>query len=287
MKKLLPIAIGIVFILSGCSKETPVAEEEADEEAIRTLIEENEEGWFNAFLPLGDTLIEDSIGGGYTLVTEGDTFNFVRAWGREPLDRTIDIEVYIHNDTADVEINATLNGILHVAGPDTMIEKEFTDHGHRSLRFIRTGRKDDRHRGWSLDAISLYSIESEGMTVSIDSVRIVGGEYDTTVTDPSLLWQREEVFLFPPQTPVTIYLYVNEPTSILGFLHYNTRNHHHRRSPRFLYDAETGALVGTWTTPSFPGVYHAAIDILHWASLFVMSYPYDSNAWVFTYRVGG
>jgi hypothetical protein len=286
MKRLTKIALSmlVIVILTGCGKKIQ-APQLTDEDAIREYILENAEGWFNVFDPISDSLQDDSTPSGImTYTVEGDTFNFVRAWGRELIDRFVDIYIHIHNDTADVEINATLEGILHVAGPDTVVNKDFVDYGLRFARFVRTG-SPDVHNGWVLDAISMMRIQPEEYTVWIDSVRVTGGDIDTVITDPLELWTRDDILAFPPGTPVTVSLYVNDPVNTLAYLHYNTPNHHHRRSPRFIYRPEDGALVGTWRTPLIPGRYRAGVDILNWATLYVPDYPYDSGAWCFVYRV--
>lgn len=286
MKRLIKIAVALALlaILTGCGEKIQ-APQMSDEDAIREYILSNTEGWFNIFEPLADSLQDDSIPSGIMIyTTEDDTFDFVRAWGRELVDRIVDIYIHVHDDTADVEIDVTLDGILHVAGPDTVVDKDFIDYGKRYARFVRTG-PPDIHRGWVLDAISMMKIQPESYTVWIDSVRVTGDDVDTVIIDPLELWFRDDILTFPPGTPVTISLYVNDPLNTLAYLHYSTPLYPHRRSARFIYRPDDGALVGTWHTPMVPGRYKAGVDILHWATLYVPDYPYDSGGWLFVYRV--
>lgn len=281
MKKLtiLTIVAGLL-ILAGCGTKN-VGTEMTDEEAIREMILSDEGGWFNMVDPLADSLLEDSSGY-FTL--EGDTFNFVRAWGRQVLDRHINIDIVISGDTANVTINLDVSGLLHIAGPDTVISKPFDDHGTRYLVFVKRG--DPNHfRGWVLDKLSMMELHPDSYTVRIDSVRIRSNSVDTVVADPTLLWDREDVLTFAPGETVEVALYTNNPLEILAYLHFKDGLGRHRRSPRFFYRPSDGALVGHWRTPLVPGVHRAAADILHWGTLYVTDNPYDSESWLFTYRV--
>ncbi len=270
------------LLFSGCTSKNETTL--TDEDAIRSLIEGDTTGWFDFAAPFNDTLTDDSIPSTVSMVTDGDTLPFIRGWGRELLSRDGVIQIQIENDTAYATIDFDLNGILHVAGPDSVIDKSFLDQSHREVRFVRNG-DPNIHHGWRMDAISMIEISTSGGSMNIDSIRVVGGDVDTTISDPSLLTQRDSILTFPPGTPVDVYLFVADPLTTLGFLHHWGRHRPHHRSGRFYYDPETGALKGTWITPEVPGIYHVAVDALTWTSLFVISAPYDSEAWGTPYRV--
>jgi len=275
------LALFSLFTSSCTSKnETQVT----PEDEIRSLIEEDTTGWFDFYSGLNDTLQDDSIPSVIIRPEEGDTFPFIRAWGRELVSRDGIIQIEVNGDTAYATFDFDLDGILHVAGPDTTIEKAFLDQSHREARFVHDG--DPRiHGGWRLDAITFVEISTSGGTMNIDSVRVVGGEIDTTFQDPTVMFERDSLLTFPPGIPVDVYLYVDDPVNTLAFLHHWGRFRHHHRSPKFSYDPESGALKGTWITPLVPGVYHVAVDAMTWSALFVISAPYDSEAWGTPYRV--
>lgn len=277
------LLIGLfTLISSGCTSKTQT--NLTDEDEIRSLINGDTTGWFDYGSGLNDTLQNDSMPSVTSQTEEGDTFPFIRAWGRELVSRNGDINIEVNGDTAYATFDFDLNGILHVAGPDTSIEKPFLDQSHREARFVRNG--DRRfHRGWRLNALSLLEISTSGGTMNIDSVRVVGGDVDTVLADPLGLFLRDSIFTFPPGTPVDIYLYVADPLNTLAFLHHWGRFRPPHRSGRFFYDLDSGALKGTWTTPMIPGVYHVAVDAMTWTTLFVISAPYDSETWGTPYWV--
>jgi hypothetical protein len=275
------ICLVLLSLALGCTKERVLT---SDEAAIKKLIEEDTTGWFYSLEWLNDSLIEDSIPLLMARTYEGDTFPFIRGWGREILSRAGDIHIEIYGDTAYATFDFDLEGVLHVAGPDTTIEKSLLDHMHREVRFVRNG-DPHRHHGWMMDAFTLAEISTVNGTLEIDSIRVVGGDVDYTFTDPGALIDGDSVLTFPPETEVDLYLYVANPMETLAFLHHWGRHRHHHRSGKFYYDPETGALKGTWTTPSMPGVYHVGVDAMTWSTLFVISSPYDSESWVTSYLV--
>ena len=270
------------LILSSCQK-SPLDETALDQQVIEELITTELADWFDFTPVLNDTFLSDSgIVGLNSVLT--DTFPFIRGWGRIITEVSRQVSAEIRNDTAYVSVSADISGFLRIGAPDTVIEKPFTDHAQRYAVFVRTGRRDDPRRGWSLARITGTEITAENATVSIDSIRVTGGDVDTVITDALAYWDRDQVLAFPPGTEVQVTLYVNDPEQILAYLHYRDRLRRHRR-PRFFYNPETGQLEGIWRIPIRPGVHHVGFDILHWSTLYVDDAPYDAHAWVFPYRV--
>lgn len=288
------VPLAILIWAASCTKQQgPTL---TDEDEIRSLINQEFAEWFE----FTESYTGDSTDEGFTSLTSfpTDTFQHVFAWWRNIDDVNRILDIHIENDTASVMLTREISGTLHLLltnepyPPETLLHilKPFFDTGIRYARFIRTQVSAELRRRWTLDALSNVEVTSENNTVAIDSIRITyptitdSSTYDTTITDPLELQTIDQVFTFSPGTPVTITVYTNDPENIAAFLHYNTSRVIHRRV-RFQYDPDNQVFFGTWNTPSEEGVYHAGVDILHRASLITDDYPYDSNAWLFVYRV--
>jgi hypothetical protein len=275
------IAIPVVLILAACTKEPGVSLN--DEDAIRSIITEDMAEWFNPYAALEDTTVKnDSFG---ILGLAEDTLPFIRAWGRKVGDKLKKITILVDEDTAYVTVNWYVEGIFHVITPDWEdLEKPLSDTSARYAVFLRTGERTGNRRGWVLDSLSWIEVESESMSVDLDSVRVSCSVLDTVITDPLELWQREEIPLMEPGDEVEITLHVDDFHSTMAFLHHG-RNFPGRRRYRFEPDSSGQVLRGTWIVPEAPGVYHAAFDLIHEDSFFTEDHPYDSNTWLLCYRV--
>lgn len=288
------VPLAIMLLATSCTKEQgPTA---TDEDEIRTLINQEFADWFE----FTNSYTGDSTDEGFTSLTSSaaDSFQHVFAWWRHIDDINRILDIHIENDTASVVLTREISGNLHLLltnepfPPETLfhILKPFFDTAIRYARFVRTGVSSEPRGIWTLDAISYVEITSENNTVAIDSIRVSyptvddSGSVDIIIRDPLELQTLDEVFTFVPSTPVTITVYTNDPDNIAAFLHYNTSRVIHRRV-RFQYDPNNQVFFGTWHTPAEEGVYHAGIDILNRATLITDDYPYDSNAWLFVYRV--
>ena len=287
LKLLGPAALLVLGTLwTGCSKDLgPTAS--TDQEAIQELLFTEYADWVD----ITEAYDGDSTEGDAHLMSRDTLYGLVAWWRRHFWNQQIrDLNIHIENDSAWVTLYREIPGRLNLifrtdtTPPETLVRytKSLTDYSERHLLFVRTGPVTAPHRGWELRAISNVEVTSQSPTLQIDSLRITGGEYDTVVTDPLVLQERDKVFAFPPGTPVTLTLYVNEPENAAPYLHHPEARHRFRRR-RFQY--EDGHFVGTWTTPITPGVYHTAVDVLHRATLITNDYPYDAHLWLFVYRV--
>ena len=287
-------ALAILLLSTSCTKEQgPTA---TDEDEIKTLINQEYTDWFE----FTESYTGDSTDEGLTSFSflAADSFQHVFAWWRRIDDVNRILDIHIENDTASVILTREIDGNLHLLltnepyPPETLfhILKPFFDTAIRYARFVRTGVSSEPRSRWTLDAISNIEITSENNTVAIDSILISyptdgdSGNVDLMLRDPLELQTLDEVLTFAPNTPVTITVYTNDPENIAAFLHYNTSRVKHKRV-RFQYDPDNHVFYGTWHTPGDEGVYHAGIDILNRATLLTDDYPYDSNAWLFIYRV--
>lgn len=277
MKKLITTAI-VIIAVTGCQRKETTGPETDDQSAISGLVNGQYSGFFGIFDGMEDW-------GGAEVMSTPDTLGGIVNWGREIDTHTIDVNIVIHNDTANVTVTHDVKGILHIQSfyPDTAIhiQKPLHHIGYKYALFVREGSIHDPHRGWVLKKISNGEATSQDTnTINVLSIRVVGGGYDTTITDPLVLQDKENVFKFSPGETVTVYMEVDNP-SCIPVLH--PRPWHRRLMEP---TGTPGLYVGVYRIPFEPGVYHAVFDALRWECIMGSTYPYeDANLWFMTYRV--
>ena len=298
MKKIIlfTVIIGVIAFLSiwGCGENATEVDNtpDSDEEAIQLLLDENST-YFETDNQYGE---EDTTG----VRTEGkdeiNTFFWFREKTNEP-DANINIE--INGDSAFVEIQRFYEGILHLFAweNDTTVVTYTKDFNDQSLRYaifkrIYTPENDPLHRrGWRLQEVSGAETGSPNHTVKIDSVRLNCDSYaDTVFTNPLAIFSVEDIVKLYPEERCSLTVYTNCGDEIPDyvFLHSWQRNSPHYRR-RFSYDGN-GVFSGVWFAPSNTQqstgrVHHAAFDMLSNETLKDDSLSYDSQAWIFPYRV--
>lgn len=283
---LLTVLAAVALTLSGCGDTLTGAEaiEVTDEETLREFVEDH--GFFDE-REIYDA--EGMVAGGSGSREEIDPLTF---W-RTVTERHVIRDVHINHEegTAEVEVFKEIWGILHIVDEE-MVEYEKPMH-HQGTRYATFARVDDvappderegdnarrryRRGRWILTGISGLVVESEVLTMNIDSIRIQSAGVDTTITDPSLLMDvPEDIMHFEAGEEVTVTVSGPPEDSIL-FLH--TRGH---KSP-FQYDGE--AFTGSWTVGR-RGVHCAGVQALAHDSIFDSEYPDDCLVWAMPYAVG-
>ena len=296
MKKIITFATIVMFIailsIWGCGKNTTeiTGTPETDEEAIQLLLNENG-SYFETDNQYGE---EDTTG----VRTEGKDEINTYFWYREKTnapDANINIE--INGDSAFVEIQRYYEGILHLFALEndtiTTYTKNFSDRSLRYAVFKRIFDPDNdslHRRGWRLVEISGAETGSPNHSVVIDSVRLNCDSYpDTVLVAPLTVFSVENFIKLLPEEPCSLTVYTNcgdlEPDYV--FLHSWQRNRPHYRR-KFNYEGN-GIFSGIWFAPTIPTangrVHHAAFDMLSRETLKDDTLSYDSEAWIFPYRV--
>ncbi len=281
-RKLLPVILLMLMLLLfwGCEKSPTGAELSFDEAAIKNAILDNPDGYFT----YGDYYGERDVKKAEMQTT----------WWRQPtsvdeIDITMNIDTL--NDSAYVIVSGEVSGIFHIYEYDT-IPPDTIAHYMKSMKDNITRFAIFKHyadsigyRGWRLEKISGAKITSYPNTVGIDSIRIECESYPNTVIgDPLALVDKEAILSFAPGEEVSLTIYSDD--NVYAFFH--ARGHHfgYCRWWRWEFDeAGSGAWSGAWQTPEMPGVRMVAFDILHKNTLDDHEYQYDSNVWVFPYRI--
>lgn len=122
------------------------------------------------------------------------------------IERTFNKEVV--DDSAKVLITTKYSGFLIIAGkfnpitpgdtnylPDTIITKPFVETVKRNVTLIRTNSRNDRNRGWKLQAISL----PEGST-SVKNIQLTKAELLISGRDPLVITD-----------PLNTYFFIGDP----------------------------------------------------------------------------
>ena len=270
-----PVFFAIVLSgIVGC-KGDPTSPYETDEGAIKGLVASSE--WFNA-----DDHFEGGADSSGALSAPISPF----AWGRErtqPIQRTITINQV--GDSAHVTVNGKVIGILHIwafpADTDTVmnIQKPLEVDYSRTAIFKKTGEDVDDYRGWVLVKISGANVVSTPtFTVRMDSVHLMGANLDTTLTDPTTLFDITNALSFTPGDSVDVTVYTNDNTALVYL-------HPFRLGGREKFKNNgDGSYSGTWVIPSVD-IHRVAFDLIQWETLYDDSYDHDSNIWVYPYKV--
>lgn len=284
----------LFLLIWGCDKTTEANNDpQTDEEAIDMLLDDNET-YFNTQNHYGE---EDT-----TEVKDGDrdqinTFFWFRELNPNP---EYLINIQINGDSAYVSIHGDYEGTLNLFAWENDSVKTYTkDFTDQSLRYAIFNRLTDfapeddpeRRRGWRLTHVSGAETGPDNHTVEIESVRLNCDSYpDTLIIDPLAIFSKDELITVMPEEPCTLTVYTNTDLEIIDhvFLHSWRRHIQHHRG-RFNYIGD-GVYSGVWLAPSddpvaLNRVHHVAFDMIKYETLNDDVHIYDSNAWLFPYRV--
>lgn len=108
------------------------------------------------------------------------------------VERSFDRQIV--GDSAKVTVTTKFTGYLIIAGkltpitpgdtsyrPDTIVSKPFVETVKRNVTFLRTNPKNERNRGWKLQAISLPEGSTTLRNIKINKVEVVVSNRDTLV----------------------------------------------------------------------------------------------------------
>lgn len=278
MKRLVIMCVLGVLIsvfLIGCSDVTEIRL--TDEGEIANLIAELI--WFHTKYVQGPEDTTGMLGGPIVPVY------WWREWAHEP-PFGLDIQMNSERDSAFVTLTLGISGTLVNIALDTSmavdtVEKSINDYALRYAVFLKD-TVETYHNGWRLDRISGVEVNSEGVTVIIDSVRLRSSSYpDTVYSDPLALFSLEDAFTFSPGEGVSLWVYANYDTAEVYF-------HSWKGSSWLRWQFANqggGRYFGVWSAPVAADVYHSAFDVLHHETLWDDEYRYDSNVWLLPYTV--
>ncbi len=284
-----------IILFWGCDKDSSGLDEpETDLEAIEWLIQENP-AYFNTESHYGE---EDTtrVGGSRSSIIP---FYWYRNIDLYP---SISVNIEILEDSAYVVWSGEFDGIFNLlayesSSPDTIYHytKDYIDFGERHAIFKRLHLPEEdplNRRGWRLTDISGAESISQVNTVRVNSVRLNSASYpDTLFMDPLALFALEDIITVAPEEVCSLTVYTNSQHMQhvdYIFFHSWSENMPHHRS-RFDHIGD-GNFTGVWIAPSDMSgalnvVHHSAFDMISYETLEDDTLSYNSNAWLFPYRV--
>jgi len=280
----------VLLICMGCNENTTGPGFSSDQEAIEDYILNNLDfaGYFAFDEYYGE---EDTVSAEIRL----RTITGPSIWYREPQDINRNISINIVDDSAFVSFWGSVSGVFHIleidtsASPDTVIDHQKNlDDNSSNYAIFKRALGATAYRGWVLesltgvDVIGLDRQKGDCVVVWIDSLRINCESYeDTLFTTPFVFFGKGELLTFGGQEEVTLTLYSGY--DIYSYLHANTLGDWRRW--RFAEEIEPGVWQGYWVTPLTPGIRAIAFDALRKPTIDEEDSPYESNIWLFPYRV--
>jgi hypothetical protein len=186
--------------------------------------------------------------------------------------------------------------------------------GHEFERIVHFVKRNDHWMlkdfsmvlGNSLGVINTSASEIVNSTIQIRKVIVESNNKEIIITDPLDYFQtRQNVFSYKPGTSVKLKVHVNnttlnpvgfpgipEQTEIIRLHHARNRFRRLHKINMFRYvgrdDEGNNVYEGQWIVGEWPGVHHAAIDVIDNGTIFdddVNTYPYNSTTWSTPYKV--
>jgi hypothetical protein len=332
-QSLVMITVIYLIILWGCTQKTSVAPEAApsDEQAIFYLIDENAEIG-DIFYDDLDELSEDNFMDMTPPQMQIGLFKPITPWrfgriNKRPIDRSVTLE-QTSDSTITAYFHKVMAGRFHIIVKDRQhhdtlqvirVVKSMHHEFQRVAHFLKIGEEGGegerlRHR-WQLQEFSMVLGNSLGrgadstiVKTSLQITKVIIAD-TLEITDPLDFFQnRGNMLTFPPETQITITVYVKNSADTTVIYPRNTQStelvrlHHarHRRYPNqrmhgisnFTWveqDAEGNNIYqGTWITGTREGIHHAVIDIIDNGTIMnddEIVFPYNSTTWSTPYHI--
>ena len=188
--------------------------------------------------------------------------------------------------TAIATIHRRLLGTFNIlAGsvtPDdtsrTLVHKPLDDLWTRRVALVRVSDPSDPARSyWRIAGTSGVDVRTHLGVTRVLSLRITTATFDTTITEPLELHRLRHVIDFAPGTDVQLVATTGNATDVVLFYGRDMRS-------RFVNNGD-GTFTFNYNTGRALGLHRFGVDALSHGTLFDDALPYDSNAWIFDYRV--
>jgi hypothetical protein len=293
---------GAVFLYTaiflGCSNqndEADPAQQMSNEEALTQLLAEDED------MESTDSWSGEDTGG--PLDDPITPLHWVRMGHRE----STSFNVVFQGDTfATITRQRTFSGELRIVTEETdsgrtVIAKDMHNVLTRKAHAVRVGRFDNPRRNWRIVEITPEVLESSAPNphtvwptrVQVFTAGDAGLELLADISDPlNYFINRETLMTIGAEQRLVVYATVNVSDPAVAVLHPHAyRGGNRTRQP--LHDdgiapdevAADGIYTGGFLTGALPGVFHAAVDLLDWETLYDSNGSYDAGGWALPYRV--
>jgi hypothetical protein len=280
MKKIVFLTITVLvltFMIIGCENV------EKDIEAIKELVLADEV-WFDAGTPEDSTINDPS-----SLFFTAETLYWWRGHAT-PLEPDIDVQV--DGDSAWVEWTRDHTAELNIfawepdtANPDTGAwyhwTKDISEHSAIRATLKNTGAANN-YDGWELDKISCATGNSEGNTVTLDSIHIVSQDNDIWLTPPYLdyFYDIDSLTPFYSLEEVNMTAYTSGAEAVV-FLHTIVGFWPIRDT---FSTVSEGEHTGTWNAQWWPANRFIIFDVMAKSTLWNDDGVYDYSGVLFPYK---
>jgi hypothetical protein len=323
MKNILSVTlISLLVIIWGCSKDTAPTDSTLNDEdlimqEILNIEGSADEDYFYADMDEeSEENFVDSFESDFSKPIIPLRFGRVRL---HPMVKNIRI-VFTSDTSAEAHFHKVIRGnfvslVADTTEEDTLkIYKTIRPMGHEFERIVHFVKRDGRWMlqdfsmvlGNSLGVINTADSEIANATVQITKLVVNVDDEEIVITDPLDYFQtRENLFSYPHGTTVKLKVHVNNTTlNPVGFpgIPEQTelvRLHHARHRFRRLHkinmfsyagrdDDGNNVYEGKWIIGEWPGVHHAAIDVIDNGTIFdddINKFPYNSTTWSTPYKV--
>jgi len=323
MKNIISVTlIALIFIIWGCSKDTTPTDSTLNDEdqimqEILNIEGSSDEDYFYADIDEeSEENFVDSFEDSFQKPIIPLRFGRVRL---HPMVKNIRI-VFTSDTSAEAHFYKVIRGkfvslVADTTEADTLkIYKTIRPMGHEFERIVHFVKRGDRWMlkdfsmvlGNSLGVINTVDSEIVNSTLQIKKLIIEANDKVIKITDPLEYFQtRDDLFSYPHGTTIKLKVHVNNTTlNPVGFPGIPdqteiVRLHHARHRFRRLHkinmfsyagqdDEGNNVYEGKWIIGEWPGVHHAAIDVIDNGTIFdddVNKYPYNSTTWSTPYKV--
>jgi hypothetical protein len=323
MKNIISVTlIALLFIVWGCSKDTTPTDSILNDEdqimqEILNIEGSADEDYFYADMnEESEENFVDSFDDSFQKPIIPLRFGRVRL---HPMVKNIRI-VFTSDTSAEAHFHKVIRGnfislVADTTEADTLkIYRTLRPMGHEFERIVHFVKRNGRWMlqdfsmvlGNSLGVINTADTEIVNSTVQITKLVINANDEEIIITDPLEYFQtRDNLFSYSHGTTIKLTVHVSNttlnPVSFPGIpkqtelvrLHH--ARHRHRRLHKinmFSYagqdDEGNNVYEGKWIIGEWPGVHHAAIDVIDNGTIFdddVNKYPYNSTTWSTPYKV--
>jgi len=192
---------------------------------------------------------------------------------------------------ADLVVTRQLAGTLHIfkalptdstrLDSTDIVTKPIADTWVRHVRLNRVAATGSAHTAWRVTGASVAQVTSPGTGEQILSVRLQATGIDTTVADPTALWQFHQLFHMLAGDSVTVTATTTHTNDVvLCYWHDRRERFHSNGDGTYTYKLRLPAL-------EHGGERFIGVTALSHGTLYDNATAYDSFAWAFHCFVGG
>jgi hypothetical protein len=282
----------LCLVLAGCGQSsapvTPTGGTSADESAVQQEMAQHPELVDDEGISSSSDQALADLSSSASVTTGGTATRPLRFWRNiRSVDRRFEF-AFADTDstgrptTARVTIHTFLTGTFNIAvgdsgAIDSVIHKPLHDHAVRHVRLRRILLPGARHDVWKIVATSGVEVTSRDAEIRITSLRVQSAGLDTTITNPLELFRLRAILKLAPGEPTTLTVTTNHNDDVVLL---------YARAGRFpFHNNGDGTYTGTWRAPLLDGFRHFGVNALSHGTLADPTAPYDSQAWIFPYRV--